>query len=300
MPIPLPIPLSDSEDEDGEEDENVRSAKARFKKILSYGVDGTTTEGEFDVAVDNELDSNVFYSTDSDEDDESVKSSLATSGEVLDIGDGVAKVSGLFEVLSGELVAFKNTVPVIYGIALNLGVDYTGVVLLGDDRYINQGTVVTGTGEVVSVKEGFSVLGKVFDPLSSPIDGSSDIAYFSSNYKYKSVNDRTSYSDVLKKSNVVKTKNGVKGVYVFSKKRKLKKIKKGIFSSMCSKKKFCRFLSSAAARKPAAKKPAVKKVVAKKAVVKKPTTRKVVATKPAKKTDNKIVTKKADISVDNV
>jgi F-type H+-transporting ATPase subunit alpha len=89
-------------------------------------------------------------------------------GEVIEIGDGVARVSGLEKVMSSELVELPNGV---YGMALNLEDDNVGVVLFGESSHVKEGDLAKRTGKVVEVPVGGSMLGRVVNPLGQPIDG---------------------------------------------------------------------------------------------------------------------------------
>ena len=89
-------------------------------------------------------------------------------GEVIEIGDGVARVSGLEKVMSSELVELPNGV---YGMALNLEDDNVGVVLFGESSHVKEGDLAKRTGKVVEVPVGESMLGRVVNPLGQPIDG---------------------------------------------------------------------------------------------------------------------------------
>lgn len=89
-------------------------------------------------------------------------------GSVIEVGDGIARVHGLKNCMSGELLAFPNE---IYGMALNLEEDSVGVVLLGDDSQIVEGDVVKTTGRIVEVPVGEDVVGRVVNALGQPIDG---------------------------------------------------------------------------------------------------------------------------------
>ena len=89
-------------------------------------------------------------------------------GEVIEIGDGVARVSGLEKVMSSELVELPNGV---YGMALNLEDDNVGVVLFGDSSHVKEGDLAKRTGKVVEVPVGEAMLGRVVNPLGQPIDG---------------------------------------------------------------------------------------------------------------------------------
>ncbi len=93
---------------------------------------------------------------------------VAEIGQVLSIGDGVARVYGLDEVQAGEMVEFASGVK---GMALNLEADNVGVVLFGSDRDIKEGDIVRRTGQIVEVPTGRELLGRVVDALGNPIDG---------------------------------------------------------------------------------------------------------------------------------
>ena len=93
-------------------------------------------------------------------------------GTVLLVGDGIARVSGLDQCMSNELVRFSTGV---YGMALNLEEESVAVVMLGDDEGIKEGSTVQRTGEVVSVPVGDCLIGRVVDALGQPIDGKGPI-----------------------------------------------------------------------------------------------------------------------------
>ena len=99
---------------------------------------------------------------------------VAEVGQVLSIGDGIARVYGLDKVQAGELVEFANGVR---GMALNLEVDNVGIVVFGDDREIKEGDVVKRTGSIVDAPVGKGLLGRVVDALGNPIDGKGPIEY---------------------------------------------------------------------------------------------------------------------------
>lgn len=90
------------------------------------------------------------------------------AGTVLQVGDGIARVSGLGQAMSGELLEFSNGV---YGMAQNLDEDSIGVVIMGSDAGIKEGDPVTLTGRMADVPVGEEMLGRVVDPLGRPIDG---------------------------------------------------------------------------------------------------------------------------------
>jgi len=88
-------------------------------------------------------------------------------GQVLSVGDGIARIYGLDNVQAGEMVEFENGVR---GMALNLEVDNVGVVIFGNDREIKEGQTVKRTRAIVDVPVGKELLGRVVDPLGNPID----------------------------------------------------------------------------------------------------------------------------------
>src|ERR1044071_6875353 len=93
-------------------------------------------------------------------------------GQVLSVGDGVARVYGLDQVRAGEMVEFDGGVK---GMALNLEADNVGVVIFGDDRAVKEGSHVTRTFAIVQVPTGKGLLGRVVDALGNPIDGKGPI-----------------------------------------------------------------------------------------------------------------------------
>jgi len=96
-------------------------------------------------------------------------------GTVLQVGDGIARVYGLDEVMAGELLEFEDSDKTV-GIALNLENDNVGVVLMGDGFGILEGSTVKATGKIAQIPVGPDVLGRILDPLGKPIDGKSEIA----------------------------------------------------------------------------------------------------------------------------
>jgi len=93
---------------------------------------------------------------------------VAEVGQVISVGDGVARVYGLDNVQAGEMVEFPGGVK---GMALNLEADNVGVVIFGSDRDIKEGDTVKRTGAIVDVPVGRGLLGRVVDALGNPIDG---------------------------------------------------------------------------------------------------------------------------------
>ena len=92
---------------------------------------------------------------------------VAEVGQVLSVGDGIARVYGLDSVQAGEMVEFPGG---IKGMTLNLETDNVGVVIFGDDRTIKEGDTVKRTGDIVDVPIGKALLGRVVDALGNPID----------------------------------------------------------------------------------------------------------------------------------
>ena len=93
---------------------------------------------------------------------------VAEVGQVLSVGDGIARVHGLDQVQAGEMVEFPGG---IKGMALNLETDNVGIVIFGEDRTIKEGDTVKRTGAIVDVPVGKELLGRVVDALGNPIDG---------------------------------------------------------------------------------------------------------------------------------
>eukprot|EP00639_Heterosigma_akashiwo_P002793 CAMPEP_0194564158 /NCGR_PEP_ID=MMETSP0292-20121207/3924_1 /TAXON_ID=39354 /ORGANISM="Heterosigma akashiwo, Strain CCMP2393" /LENGTH=488 /DNA_ID=CAMNT_0039413229 /DNA_START=2880 /DNA_END=4346 /DNA_ORIENTATION=+ len=96
-------------------------------------------------------------------------------GTVLQVGDGIARVYGLDEVMSGELIQFEDEERTV-GIALNLENDNVGAVLMGEGIGILEGSSVTATGKIAQIPVGEGCLGRILDPLANPIDGKGAIA----------------------------------------------------------------------------------------------------------------------------
>ncbi len=100
------------------------------------------------------------------------KAEISEVGQVLSVGDGIARVYGLDNVQAGEMVEFSGA---IKGMALNLESDNVGVVIFGDDRSIKEGDIVKRTGSIVDTPVGKKLLGRVVDALGNPIDGKGDL-----------------------------------------------------------------------------------------------------------------------------
>ncbi len=102
--------------------------------------------------------------------DQEVK--VSNVGTVLQVGDGIARVYGLEQVMAGELVEFEDGT---VGIAQNLEEDNVGAVLMGDGINIQEGSSVTATGRIAAIPVGDALIGRVVDALARPIDGKGDI-----------------------------------------------------------------------------------------------------------------------------
>ncbi|HEY5048606.1 MAG TPA: F0F1 ATP synthase subunit alpha [Rhizomicrobium sp.] len=102
-----------------------------------------------------------------------VEAQVSEVGQVLSVGDGIARVYGLDNVQAGEMVEFPGG---IKGMALNLETDNVGVVIFGNDSGIKEGDTVKRTGAIVDTPVGKGLLGRVLDALGNPIDGNGDIA----------------------------------------------------------------------------------------------------------------------------
>ena len=97
---------------------------------------------------------------------------VAEVGDIIEVGDGVARASGLENVMSSELVELPNDV---FGMALNLEQDNVGLVLFGDTTKVKEGDIAKRTGKVVEVPVGKEMLGRVVNPLGQPLDGKGPI-----------------------------------------------------------------------------------------------------------------------------
>ncbi|MFQ5862561.1 MAG: F0F1 ATP synthase subunit alpha [Candidatus Brocadiales bacterium] len=101
------------------------------------------------------------------------KLQMESVGTVLQVGDGVARIYGLDDCMSGELLEFTNG---LHGVALNLEEDSVGAVLLGSDENVKEGDTVKTTGRIVQVPVGEALLGRVVNALGQPVDGRGPIA----------------------------------------------------------------------------------------------------------------------------
>src|SRR3974390_1452632 len=90
-------------------------------------------------------------------------------GRVLEVGDGIARVYGLSSVMAGEMVEFRRTG--VRGLAFNLEENSVGVIILGEYLEIAEGDEVTTTGQLLRVPVGDALIGRIVDPLGTPLDG---------------------------------------------------------------------------------------------------------------------------------
>ncbi|OGY45438.1 MAG: F0F1 ATP synthase subunit alpha [Candidatus Buchananbacteria bacterium RIFCSPHIGHO2_01_FULL_44_11] len=97
---------------------------------------------------------------------------VAKVGTVIEAGDGIAKISGLGEVMASEMLDFGHNV---FGVALNLEADFVGAMILGESKDIKEGDVVESTGRILEVPVGEAVIGRVVNPLGQPLDGKGEI-----------------------------------------------------------------------------------------------------------------------------
>ena len=101
---------------------------------------------------------------------------VSNIGSVLEVGDGIARVYGLRNAMSNELVEFEDGKGTL-GITLNLEEDNVGVVILGEYQHIKEGMTVKTTGRIASVPVGDGLIGRIVNPTGRPVDGKGDIHY---------------------------------------------------------------------------------------------------------------------------
>jgi F-type H+-transporting ATPase subunit alpha len=108
-----------------------------------------------------------------------IKTDFIEYGEIIQVGDGIARVYGLQNVMANELVEFPDGV---YGLALNLEEDNVGCILFGSEKHLKEGDLVRRTGKVIQVPVGPALVGRVVNPLGQPLDGKGPITteYYSS------------------------------------------------------------------------------------------------------------------------
>ena len=102
------------------------------------------------------------------------KAEISNIGSVLEVGDGIARIYGLRNVMSNELVEFEDGKGTL-GITLNLEEDNVGVVILGEYTHIKEGMTVKTTGRIASVPVGDALIGRIINPTGKPIDGKGEI-----------------------------------------------------------------------------------------------------------------------------
>ena len=129
---------------------------------------------------------------------------VANVGTVIQVADGVARIHGLENAMQGELLEFPGEV---YGMVLNLEEDNVGVVLLGDQKSINEGDTVKTTGRVVEVPVGDCMLGRVVNALGQPIDGKGPIEAT----KYRQI-ERVAPGVITRKSVNTPLQTGIKAI----------------------------------------------------------------------------------------
>lgn len=99
---------------------------------------------------------------------------VSNNGQVLEVGDGIARIYGLTSAMSSELVEFEDGRGTL-GIIQNLEEDNVGVVILGDYKHIKEGMVVKTTGRIASVPVGDELIGRIVNPNGQPIDGKGEL-----------------------------------------------------------------------------------------------------------------------------
>ncbi len=99
-----------------------------------------------------------------------------TVGEIVEVGDGIAKISGLNEAMASEMLEFESgSGDKVYGVALNLEENLIGAIILGGDEKLKEGDKVRKTGRILEVPVGEAVIGRVLNPLGEPLDGRGEI-----------------------------------------------------------------------------------------------------------------------------
>jgi len=93
-------------------------------------------------------------------------------GTVVEVGDGIARISGLSDCLAGEMLEFPGNT---FGVALNLEEEIVGAMILGEYQHIKEGDIVKSTGRILSVPVGEELIGRVINPLGQPLDGKGEI-----------------------------------------------------------------------------------------------------------------------------
>lgn len=134
----------------------------------------------------------------------STKLEVSDVGTVIQVADGIARIHGLENAMSGELLEFPNDV---FGMVLNLEEDNVGAVLLGDANNISEGDIVKTTGRVVEVPVGDAMLGRVVNSLGQPIDGKGPI----DSHKYRQI-ERVASGVISRKSVDTPLQTGIKAI----------------------------------------------------------------------------------------
>jgi F-type H+-transporting ATPase subunit alpha len=105
-----------------------------------------------------------------------VEASVEKVGTVMEVSDGIVRVSGLSDAMSSEMLEFPGRDgQKTYGVALNLEAEMVGAVILGDYQHLKEGDTVKSTGRILSIPVGDAVIGRVVDPLGRPIDGKGEL-----------------------------------------------------------------------------------------------------------------------------
>lgn len=104
------------------------------------------------------------------------RTEIANTGKVIEVGDGIARIYGLQNVMSNELIVFEDGKDTL-GITLNLDEDNVGVVILGEYTQIKEGMTVKTTGRIASVPVGYGLIGRIIDPTGKPLDGKGEYEY---------------------------------------------------------------------------------------------------------------------------
>lgn len=105
-----------------------------------------------------------------------IKTQVENTGTVIDVGDGIASIYGLRNVMASELIRFDDGAGTL-GITMNLYEDSVGVVILGNYTHIKEGMTVKTTGNIASVPVGDTLIGRIIDPTGKPLDGKGDYQY---------------------------------------------------------------------------------------------------------------------------
>lgn len=101
----------------------------------------------------------------------------ATVGRVIEVGDGIARIDGVSDVMMSEMLEFKTSAGSVFGVALNLEEDRVGAIILGDSLQIKEGDEVRCLKKILEVPVGDSIVGRVLNPLGEPLDGRGEISH---------------------------------------------------------------------------------------------------------------------------